>query len=44
MSLNEEQRRDLVDLYWEKAMLTNQEMQVAIDGQSWSMANGMTGS
>lgn len=38
MSLNEEQRCDLVDLYWEKAMLTKQEMQVAIDCQSWSMA------
>ena len=34
MSLNEEQRHDLVDLYWEKAMLTKQEMEVAIDSQS----------
>lgn len=25
MSLNEEQRCDLVDLYWEKAMLTKTE-------------------
>lgn len=38
MSLNEEQRSDLVGLYWEKAMLTRDEMRIAVTNTSWSMA------
>lgn len=38
MSLNEEQRKDLVELYWEKAMQTREEMQIAVANTLWSMA------
>ena len=38
MSLAEENRKDLVQLYWSKSEQTMKEAQVAIDAGAWSMA------
>lgn len=38
MALNEQNRKDLIALYWQKSIQTLLEAEVAIDAQKWSMA------
>lgn len=38
MGLNEQTRKDLVDLYWNKSLQTLEEAEVAIAASKWNMA------
>lgn len=38
MGLNDQNRKDLVELYWSKSMQTMEEAEVAVAAQKWSMA------
>lgn len=38
MSLNEEERKTLVDLYWTKSADTYREAEIAISNEAWGMA------
>lgn len=38
MGLNDENRKDLIDLYWNKSMQTLEEAETAIAAKKWNMA------
>ena len=38
MSLSEEQRKDLVSLYWEKYQETWMELELSVEAGKWNMA------